>query len=185
MWLLSKHRSADALKALQWLRGWVPPQNVHNEFHALKRYIKEANACLQCDKLKTPCEHPMPTFVEKIRDIFRIRTLKPAVIVLLVSIFAQFSGVISLKPYIVLTLNAYHTPMDPSWASVMQTIFSWVPRNSSNSKNISCFLPFLDNVESVWAGWLHCADVYSQIDWQTTGILNFYCRIKFVFFCNR
>ncbi|XP_054271945.1 facilitated trehalose transporter Tret1-like [Macrosteles quadrilineatus] len=38
IWLLSKGNSEEALKALCWLRGWVTPDQVQNEFDEMVRY---------------------------------------------------------------------------------------------------------------------------------------------------
>lgn len=117
-WLLARHRSQDALESLQWLRGWVSPQSVEKEFNELKRYHKRSGACIECDKSDVPCPHPPSTFVEKCRDLLRKRVLKPAIIVIIISFFAQFAGFTSMRPYLVLTLKAYGVPIDPHRAAV-------------------------------------------------------------------
>lgn len=40
IWLLSRGRRDDAVKALCWLRGWVEPDQVQSEFDEIVRYSK-------------------------------------------------------------------------------------------------------------------------------------------------
>lgn len=40
IWLLSRGRRDDAVKALCWLRGWVEPDQVQSEFEEIVRYSK-------------------------------------------------------------------------------------------------------------------------------------------------
>lgn len=127
-WLLLRHRPDDALKALQWLRGWTTPQMVDKEFQELQRYHQQANACVQCEKSGDLCTHLKPTFSETLCDLSRQRVVKPALMVLLISIFAQFAGLASMRPYMVLTLTAYGVPFDAHWAAVSELLFADVPQ---------------------------------------------------------
>jgi SP family facilitated glucose transporter-like MFS transporter 8 len=43
IWLLSRGRYEDAEKALCWLRGWVTPDVVREEFNQLVKYSNEVN----------------------------------------------------------------------------------------------------------------------------------------------
>lgn len=45
IWLLSKERYNEALKNLQWLRGWVSPEAVEPELSQLKEISEASNAC--------------------------------------------------------------------------------------------------------------------------------------------
>lgn len=45
IWLLSKERYKEALKSLQWLRGWVSPVAVESELNQLKEISEASNAC--------------------------------------------------------------------------------------------------------------------------------------------
>ncbi|XP_023711910.1 facilitated trehalose transporter Tret1 isoform X2 [Cryptotermes secundus] len=47
MWLLSHGRHDEAERALCWLRGWVTPDLVREEFNQLVKYNKEANKIRQ------------------------------------------------------------------------------------------------------------------------------------------
>lgn len=115
---MSKNRSVDALKSLQWLRGWVSEKAVEQEFNELQRYVDQFKACNECTKNQVNCPHPPPTKWEKTKDIFRKRTMKPFLIVSFLFIFTQLSGLPPMRPYLVLILKAYGVPVDPNWATV-------------------------------------------------------------------
>lgn len=117
-WLLSRKRTDEAMKSLQWLRGWVSPNGVKDEFKSIQRYNEESLACNDCIKLATRCTHPLPTMLEKFRDLFRRRTMKPFTITIVLFAFAQFSGYPPMRPFLVLILKAYAVPINPNWATV-------------------------------------------------------------------
>lgn len=135
MWLLSKNRESDALKSLQWLRGWVSENIVKTEFDEAKRYSEYSNACASCIKAKLKCLHPPPTLKEKFTELLRKRTLKPFTILVIISFIGHFSGMYQLLPYTVQILDSYGSPMSPNWASVS---YSFIERkiNVSNVKNL-------------------------------------------------
>lgn len=99
------------MKALQWLRGWVPPQNISDEFKHMQRYNEKCNACSACEKQKRSCYHLTPTFFEKIKKIFRTRTIKPIVLITILYILMEFCGMFAMRPYIVQILNTYSVPI--------------------------------------------------------------------------
>uniref|UniRef100_A0A1B6IZ61 Major facilitator superfamily (MFS) profile domain-containing protein n=2 Tax=Homalodisca liturata TaxID=320908 RepID=A0A1B6IZ61_9HEMI len=47
IWLISRNRQEDALKALCWLRGWVTPEEVQSEYDEIIRYSL-ASKVLKC-----------------------------------------------------------------------------------------------------------------------------------------
>lgn len=122
---MSKNRDEEALKSLQWLRGWVSPKAVEEELLALKRYNENSNSCVQCAKDKVACPHPPPTILEKLKDLGRKRVLKPAVLTFVLFSFVQFTGFPSMRPYLVVILNAYRVPMGGNWSTVsIRTAFA-------------------------------------------------------------
>lgn len=56
--------------------------------------------------------------MQKLKELIRKRTLKPFAVVLIVFSISQFSGMQAMRPYIVLILSKYGTPISPSWATV-------------------------------------------------------------------
>lgn len=89
------------MKSLQWLRGWVSPAAVSDEFKDLQRYSAMSTSCLNCEKLVTKCEHPPPTIWEKLKDVGRKRTLKPFILIAFQCFIMQFCGIFAMRPYIV------------------------------------------------------------------------------------
>lgn len=118
-WLLSKDRPKDALKSLQWLRGWVSPLTVHKEFTELQNYSNTSNACVSCTKQAIRCYHPKPTFCDKIKEFKRRRNILPFILVISMQFFGIFSGSNVLDPYIIQILTALGTPIKPSFATVL------------------------------------------------------------------
>ncbi|XP_031621657.1 facilitated trehalose transporter Tret1-like [Contarinia nasturtii] len=120
MWLLSKQRDETALKALRWLRGWVPQNLVQTEYDSIKRYKANSNSCANCKKSSIECTHlSAQTTQQAIRELIRKRTLKPFFILLVMGFVSYFSGSHHLTPYIPQILNTYRSPMSPNWATVV------------------------------------------------------------------
>lgn len=124
LWLLSKKRDADALVSLQWLRGWVSPKAVENEFNEMKRYSETSNSCVACHKGSVKCTHPPADLREKIKELSRKRTLRPFIVVMFCFAIAQFSGMTSIRPYMVQIFKAYAIPIDANWATVVVGVMS-------------------------------------------------------------
>ncbi|XP_052868649.1 facilitated trehalose transporter Tret1-like [Anopheles cruzii] len=120
MWLLSKDRADDAQKSLQWLRGWVSPKAVEQEFQEMKRYSLNAAKCAACQKADaaTTCQHPPLTEWMKLKELMRKRNLRPFVLVMLFFVFGQLSGLTGMRPYLVQIFQAYGVPLDANWATV-------------------------------------------------------------------
>lgn len=119
LWLLSKKRDADALRSLQWLRGWVSPRAVEREFRDIKRYSENSNACIACQKASVPCPHPPPTLRDKCQELLRKRTLRPFGLLVVCFLVTQFSGMASMRAYMVQIFAAYSMPISPNWATVV------------------------------------------------------------------
>lgn len=121
MWLLSKNRTAQAEKSLQWLRGWVPKESVElqREFQDLQRYSERYKSCAMCTKQNQKCSHPLPTFSEKLSELKRKPTLKPFFIVMSLFLIASFSGIAAMTPFIVQIFKAYEVPMAPDRAAAL------------------------------------------------------------------
>lgn len=118
IWLLSRNRPEAALKALQWLRGWVAPSAVQNEFEQLQKYKDRSHACNECTKQDTPCAHSTPTISKQISSLFRREALHPLIMVVFMFFIAQFTGLDAMRIYLVQIMVAYGVPFDPNWAIV-------------------------------------------------------------------
>lgn len=119
LWLLSKNRTEDAQKSLQWLRGWVPSKAVEKELNELKRHIEFTKTCAACYKAEVKCVHPPATAMEKLRGLFLPSTLKPFTVLLIVFTLNQITGTYAMKPYLILIFKAYGTPLSPSVATAV------------------------------------------------------------------
>lgn len=100
------------MKALQWLRGWVPSAAVMNEFGALQKYKAGVQGGCECDKQAKSCSHAESTFYERILDFFRRPTLLPFVLLAFMFFIAQFCGMFAMRPYIAQILITYRSPVD-------------------------------------------------------------------------
>lgn len=118
LWLLSKNRKDEALKSLQWLRGWVSPAAVQKEFLEIQRYSENSNACITCQKANVKCGHPPANLAQKMAELKRKRTLRPFGLIMLSFAIAQFSGLSSIRPYLVQIFKAFSVPIDANWATV-------------------------------------------------------------------
>ncbi|XP_055302406.1 facilitated trehalose transporter Tret1-like [Sitodiplosis mosellana] len=112
-WLLSKNQTAEAEKSLRWLRGWVSNQVVAQEFHYLQQHIDRSKSCSTCIEKDLKCTHALPTLAEKFGELKRKRTLKPFFIIMSMFFIAQFSGMNSMRPFLVQIFKAYENPFPP------------------------------------------------------------------------
>ncbi|XP_031639036.1 uncharacterized protein LOC116351119 [Contarinia nasturtii] len=90
--LAPKNRTADAESSLAWLRGWVQKETVHQELLELQRYSEQSKSCSACIKLDQKCTHH-PTFMDKLKELKRKKTLKPFFIVMSLFFIAEFTGI--------------------------------------------------------------------------------------------
>lgn len=118
-WLLARGRKDEALKSLQWLRGWVSPEHVEEEFKEMQRYSKFSIKCTPCQKKNEECDHPKENIKANLKELVRNRTLKPMIIVGIFFTVTQFCGMAGMRPYLVQIFQAYGIPVDPSWATVI------------------------------------------------------------------
>lgn len=123
LWLLSKGRTDEATKSLQWLRGWVPSEAVAVEFKEMQRYSHNSNSCIKCQKLGVECLHPAPTFADRLKELMRKRALRPFSIVMFLFVTHQFGGMPSLRPYMVQVFQAFGVPLDANWTTVSKIGF--------------------------------------------------------------
>lgn len=116
LFLLSKNRTAEAERSLQWLRGWVPKSAVAQELQALQRYSERYKYCTNCIEQNQTCTHPPPTLTEKLSELKRRQTLRPLFIVLSLFFISSFSGPMAMSPFMVQVFKAYDSPIAPDKA---------------------------------------------------------------------
>lgn len=118
--MLTKNRPNEALKSLQWLRGWVKPCVVEEEFCELQRYKVLSQS-------RNVQSHPK--LCNKIRDILRKRTLIPFILISVQYMISVITGISPYRPYLVQVLYYYESPIDPNsavsfigWAGTLANI---------------------------------------------------------------
>lgn len=113
IWLLFKNRTNDAIRSLQWLRGWVPSAMVMDEFMSLQKYKVSVQSCYECETLQRTCTHGAPTFCEKMKDFVRRPTVLPFILLTFIFFNTQFCGLFAMRPYIAKILIVYRSPVEP------------------------------------------------------------------------
>ncbi|XP_067005259.2 facilitated trehalose transporter Tret1 [Anabrus simplex] len=116
LWLLSRGRTEDALKALCWLRGWVQPDAVKHELQELERY---AEATKSTETGRWPV-------LQRLRSLFRPNTFRPLMLVTAFFFFFHASGMSGVRPYMVHVIEEFQMPIDPNWAAVVSAILGLV-----------------------------------------------------------
>lgn len=167
-WLIAHGRPDDAMRSLQWLRGWVSPDAVAAEYTELTYYIDHAGACDEC-RLKArsvptteKCTHPS-TYVQKIQDLFRPKTLRPFGLLMLMFFVVQISGNSAIRPFLVQIFQTFRLPIDANWASVSclyEICVHWschlldiviLPKKGAHGCDRHCFWNFLHRCyTAVW-----------------------------------
>ena len=125
MWLISKGRKEDAMKALCWLRGWCKPEDVQEEFDQVVEYQKNSVKCDKCEELtiKTvECPHKHVGFVQKIVGVYETMTrkemIRPMRMLMFMYLSLNFVGLYAIKPNMVKVLTSFGLPIDPYLAMV-------------------------------------------------------------------
>lgn len=122
------------MKSLQWLRGWVAPELIFDEYTQLQKYTNYSKACDKCAHRSIECDHT-DTVKNKLKQFSRKRILKPFLLITMLEFFSQFSGVMSWRPYIIQILNAYAIRIDPNLTTVIMSLFGFAAR--------TCLLPII------------------------------------------
>lgn len=66
--------------------------------------------------------HPLPTMREKFAELKRKRTIKPFGIVITLFFLAQFSGILSMRPFMLQIFKAYESPIPPDQAAAIMSL---------------------------------------------------------------
>ncbi|XP_031634375.1 facilitated trehalose transporter Tret1-like [Contarinia nasturtii] len=111
-WSILNDKQNDAQAALQWLRGWVSPQTIYDEFKRLQSYSDTSSSCKPCSKSAVKCQHPKPTFLDKIKELNRKRSLKPFILISCLHFFYEFCAIIVWQPYIIQVIKAFGVPLN-------------------------------------------------------------------------
>lgn len=84
----------------------------------MKRVSELSTSCIVCEKQKIKCTHPLPTLLDKFKDMKRKRNLKPYVLVLLGFFLMKNSAIFATRPYIVQIIQAHGIALDANLTTV-------------------------------------------------------------------
>lgn len=153
VWLISKGRLKDAERSLCWLRGWVEPKLVRQEFQDLVRHNKKSYESKKQDiKISVISDNGTSrTILEGsvetkgldcsgkiksvigflgLKDLFRRQTMQPLLLVLVFFIFHHLGGVSGTRPYMVPIFQDFGSPIDPNWATVSIIFFAFYSKST-------------------------------------------------------
>lgn len=82
------------------------------------RYRRTAEACDACKVQLITCTHPPPTVTEKIRDIQRTGSRRALILLIFLYWIVHFSGMTSMRPYIVQIFRTFGSPIAATGATV-------------------------------------------------------------------
>lgn len=121
LWLISKNRSDDALKTLQWLRGWTTPEQVKSEFREMQLQYEVSKACENCvgNGKTSSCTHNDKSGLKKLGEIFAWRNFAVFKIVIMLFLINHLSGAFPMRPFIIQILRAYGVSIDEYLATVV------------------------------------------------------------------
>lgn len=118
IWLIREHRFREAVKSLQWLRGWVPEHMVETEFNQLydelitKKAIEEAAEDGAAGQQRGTLKHRL--------RMWRKRTfLAPFLLVSFTFFTGHFSGKTPLQTYAVQIFHTLKAPMNKYHATIL------------------------------------------------------------------
>lgn len=112
-WLYNKNRVGDAQKSLQWLRGWVPFENVESEFEQITHSVGELIAkkkALSLNGVK---------FTNRLLPFTKRSFIVPFLLILFGFVSGHFSGMTPLQTYATQILESYHVPINEHYATIL------------------------------------------------------------------
>ncbi|XP_046805045.1 facilitated trehalose transporter Tret1 isoform X1 [Lucilia cuprina] len=118
-WLIREKRFREAIKALQWLRGWVSEQHIEEEFNRLyDELITQPALEEQAEEVRMQATGGR-TFFTRFR-MFRKRSfLVPFLLVAFTFFVGHFSGKTSLQTYAVQIFHTLKAPINKYHATIL------------------------------------------------------------------
>lgn len=115
VWLIRKHKYAEAVKALQWLRGWVPEWKIEEEFNALYEQLITKPAKEEAEEKVQEM-----TKTQKVLHMFKKQTFwMPFMLVTLTFFIGHFSGKTTLQTYAVQIFHTLKAPINKYHATIL------------------------------------------------------------------
>lgn len=124
-WLLVHGRQADALRSLQWLRGWVPAHEVQAEFTEISAFVRQSNVCPPCATRNNAeptdpieCTHASG-YWRRCLEMLQPNTMRPLLIVAVCFTLTHTCGLSAVRPFLVQIVKVFGVPVDASHFSVV------------------------------------------------------------------
>lgn len=119
---MTRDRNADAMKSLQWLRGWVSAAHVQTEYNELRQYVTKSMACGRCKRMSAPCLHTTGFWTRSL-EIVQPNTSRPMAIVAMCFMLSLSCNLSAVQPFLVQVLTVFRVPMDANYVSVCLVSF--------------------------------------------------------------
>ncbi|CAH0392321.1 unnamed protein product [Bemisia tabaci] len=128
VWLIHKGRLKDAQKALGWLRGFVEPHCVQEEFDRIVRHVEASKSSSSCQEKSEKVgelqsdERGIRKWMAGLRDTSLMQPLR---LIFLVFTFTQCMCLVAFKPYLVGILAAFQFPVHHKWVLITIGLMSF------------------------------------------------------------
>ncbi|XP_017018575.1 facilitated trehalose transporter Tret1 isoform X2 [Drosophila kikkawai] len=118
VWLIREQRFREAVKSLQWLRGWVPEHKIEAEFNQLyDELITQKAIELTADGIPLPGQRR--TLSQRLRMWRKRSFLVPFLLVSFTFFTGHFSGKTPLQTYAVQIFHTLKAPMNKYHATIL------------------------------------------------------------------
>ncbi|KAH8278702.1 hypothetical protein KR018_007521, partial [Drosophila ironensis] len=118
VWLIREHRFREAVKSLQWLRGWVPEHKIEAEFNQLyDELITQKAIEMATDGVPPPGQRR--TLAQRLRMWRKRSFLVPFLLVSFTFFTGHFSGKTPLQTYAVQIFHTLKAPMNKYHATIL------------------------------------------------------------------
>ncbi|KPU80207.1 uncharacterized protein Dana_GF18437, isoform B [Drosophila ananassae] len=118
VWLIREQRFREAVKSLQWLRGWVPEHKIEAEFNQLyDELITQKAIEMAADGAPPPGQRS--TLAQRLRMWRKRSFLVPFILVSFTFFTGHFSGKTPLQTYAVQIFHTLKAPMNKYHATIL------------------------------------------------------------------
>ncbi|XP_062563490.1 uncharacterized protein LOC134226618 isoform X2 [Armigeres subalbatus] len=108
VWLAQKNKPKRARKALAWLRGWVPEEQIEQEYTELLNHMEQ-----------TAKQQKHLSAAKKLQLYTSKPFLKPFAVISLCFFIGHFSGMTTLQTYAVQIFHTLKAPIDKYYATIL------------------------------------------------------------------
>lgn len=110
-WLLTKGRTEEAKRSLQWLRGWVTFEHVEDEYN-------EIHDVLETKRREAEAVAQLP-FYKRIEPFTKRGFIAPFILVSFTFLIGHFAGQTSLQTFAVQIFHTLKAPIDKYYATIL------------------------------------------------------------------